>query len=282
MSMTNGKVLVTYHKQFPLLKGDFVLPVHVGRAASEKTKDGTIDAKEKEWLLSNLAGDDTGDNISERNREFSECTGLYWFWKNYDWQNLDYVGAFQYRRQLILNDLFERAPKDREKEVYKCVHLRKKGNICTLAGITDARIEELMRTYDCIVPHRTSLEKMGIHSVYEDYMKKIPGVHVSDVHILEDVFIKKYPHHSAEFEEYLYSPNKLMYQVFITKPEVFSDYCEWLFDLLFAADPLIDTTLYSTNGKRTMGYLAEILYGFYFTTIFPQERVLHTGVTYLE
>ena len=282
MNTFKGKILVTYHKQFPLLKGDFILPVHVGRAASALTKDGAIDAKEKHWLLNNLVGDDTGDNISARNREYSVCTGLYWFWKNYDWQKLDYVGVFQYRRQLVLNDLYERAPKNREKEIYKCVHLGKEKDICELAGINERRVEELLGRYDCIVPYRTSLEKMGIHSIYEDYVRKIPGVHVPDIYILTDVFRKKYPEVSAKFEEYLNSPNKLMYQVFITKPEVFSDYCEWLFDLLFAADPLIDTALYTTNGKRTMGYLAEILYGFYFTTIVPQEKVLFTGVTYLE
>lgn len=282
MNTFKGKILVTYHKQFPLLKGDFILPVHVGRAASALTKDGAIDAKEKHWLLNNLVGDDTGDNISARNREYSECTGLYWFWKNYDWQKLDYVGAFQYRRQLVLNDLYECAPNDREKQIYKCVHLEKEKDICALAGINERRIEELFGRYDCILPYRTSLEKMGIHSVYEDYMKKIPGVHVSDVYILEEVFKEKYPALSEKFEGYLYSPNKLMYQVFIAKPKIFSDYCEWLFDLLFAADPLIDTTLYTTNGRRTMGYLAEILYGFYFTTMVPQEKVLFTGVTYLE
>lgn len=282
MTASRGKILVTYHKRYPLLKGDLFLPVHVGRAASAPTKDGTIEAEEKQWLLSNLVGDDTEDNISARNREYSECTGLYWFWKNYNHQDLDFVGVFQYRRQLVLNDLFEQAPKDREKEVYKCVHLKKEKDICTLAGITEARIEELMRTYDCIIPFRTSLEKMGIRSVYEDYVKKIPGVHVPDVFILEEVFRKKYPEMSEKMDEYLCSPNKLMYQIFITKPDVLDTYCEWLFDLLFAVDSLIDTSLYTTNGKRTMGYLAEILYGFYFTTIVPQERVLHTGVTYLE
>ena len=277
-----GKILVSYHKRYPLLKGDFILPVHAGRAASADTKDGVLSDEEKDWLTQNLIGDDTGDSISARNREFSECTALYWFWKNYDFQKLAYVGVFSYRRQLILNELFEQAPKCREKDVYKCVHLSKKTDACKAAGINEDRIAELLSKYDCVLPFRTSLEKTGIHSVYEDYMKLIPGVHVSDLRILEDVFDRVYPEQSEKLREYLYSPNKLMYQVFITKPHIFNAYCEWLFHLLFLTDPLVDVSRYSVNGRHTMGYLAEILYGYYFTNMIPQESAFFTGVTYLE
>lgn len=280
--MNAGTILTTYHKQFPLLKGDFILPVHVGRAASALTKDGVINSGEKQWLLDNLVGDDTGDNISDRNREYSECTGLYWFWKNYDYRKLDFVGVFQYRRQLILNDLFDRSHSRKRNDIYKCLCMNKKADVCAAAGITKERIAELLDHYDCIVPYRTSLDKINIKSVYEDYLKKIPGVHISDVFTLERVFMEKYPDFSASFRNYMNSPNKLMYQIFITKPDVFNTYCEWLFDLLFAADPLIDTALYTTNGKRTMGYLAEILFGFFFTTMIPSEKTMFTGVTYLE
>lgn len=42
--------------------------------------------------------DDTGDNISEHNHALNEMTSIYWFWKNYPWKNLDYVGFNHYRR----------------------------------------------------------------------------------------------------------------------------------------------------------------------------------------
>lgn len=282
MSSSQGKILATYHKQYPVLSDECILPIHVGREAGHTTKDGNLSDDETKWLIDNMIGDNTGDNISNRNREFSECTGLYWFWKNYDYSNLDFVGAFQYRRQLILNDIFDKAPEDREKRVYKCLHLRKENDICKIAGINAERIIELLSDHDYILPYRTSLEAAGICSVREDYLKLVPGVHIADLFILEDVFSSVHPKWSGKMEEYLSSPNKLMYQVFITKPQQFISYCEWLFDLLFRIDLLIDTSLYSTNGKRTMGYLAEILYGFYFTYMVPQDKVLNVGVTYLE
>lgn len=70
--------------------------------------------KEKEWEIPIQAGaaltserrgyltDDTGDHISEENRNYCECTALYWIWKNTDGQ--DYVGLCQYRRRFRLEE----------------------------------------------------------------------------------------------------------------------------------------------------------------------------------
>ena len=279
---SSGVIYSAYHKRFPIPKADFLLPIHVGRASSAVTKDGKIAAEELQWLRDHMIGDDTGDNISDRNREYCECTGLYWFWKNYNYSALNYVGAFTYRRQLILNDFFEKAADTPEKIKYKCAHLKRSKDVFALAGITEEKITELLSRYDCIVPYPSPIELINVYSLYEEYAKKISGVHITDLLALEDVLKSKHPDQAQKFRDYLSATNKMMYQIFITKPELFDDYCTWLFDLLFAVDPLVDSSLYTVNGRRTMGYLAELLYGFYFTHLVPAEKVLRTGVALLD
>ena len=59
------KILVAYHKKSPLFKNDIVIPIHAGRAVAKvKSKDGVISDQDFEWLMKNMIGDDTGENIS--------------------------------------------------------------------------------------------------------------------------------------------------------------------------------------------------------------------------
>ena len=96
----NIKILVCYHKKDNLFKNEVLVPIHCGRAlACEASKDGKISEEDYRWMLDNMIGDDTGDNISDLNREFNEMTAIYWAWKNYDkLGNPDYIGLNHYRR----------------------------------------------------------------------------------------------------------------------------------------------------------------------------------------
>lgn len=70
----NIKILVAYHKPFDLLKSNILTPIHVGRDISQNTDS-------KSWLEQNMPGDNTGDNISYKNKNYCELTALYWVGK---------------------------------------------------------------------------------------------------------------------------------------------------------------------------------------------------------
>ena len=63
----NIKVIVAVHKPYWMPIDGCYLPLHVG-------KEGKNDI--------GFVGDNTGDNISSKNANYCELTGLYWAWKN--------------------------------------------------------------------------------------------------------------------------------------------------------------------------------------------------------
>lgn len=82
------KIIVCAHKaDANIRKNDIYMPIHVGKSLSNEDLG--------------YQGDDTGDNISYKNKNYCELTGLYWAWKNLD---CEYVGLVHYRRYFDIKD----------------------------------------------------------------------------------------------------------------------------------------------------------------------------------
>ena len=79
-------ILVCCHKPCELPKEDYFLPVHVGAAISNYNLGIQRDDQ---------CNGQACDNISSKNKNFCELTGLYWGWKNL---TSPYKGLCHYRR----------------------------------------------------------------------------------------------------------------------------------------------------------------------------------------
>ena len=82
------KIIVCAHKaDSNIRKNNIYMPIHVGKSLSDQNLG--------------FQGDNTGDNISYKNKNYCELTGLYWAWKNL---NCEYIGLVHYRRYFDVKD----------------------------------------------------------------------------------------------------------------------------------------------------------------------------------
>ena len=79
----NIKIFLCCHKSFSIVP-PLCIPIQGGRAIN--------------LAVPGVMGDDCGDSISEKNREYCELTVQYYAWKN---ENLDYYGFCHYPLLLL-------------------------------------------------------------------------------------------------------------------------------------------------------------------------------------
>ena len=82
--MFGVNIFVVAHKPFEILRSKVLVPIHVGRADSCFRVE-----------MADIIGDDTGENISEKNPQYCEMTAHYWIWKNV--KDTEFVGVCHYR-----------------------------------------------------------------------------------------------------------------------------------------------------------------------------------------
>ena len=282
------KILIVSHKPFRIPEGDCFVPIHAGRAvALTKSKDGAIDKDDLDWLLKNTIGDDTGDNISDKNRFYSECSAIYWAWKNYDkLGNPDYIGLMHYRRHFIFNEeYFSRKKKCYDEQIYKLAYEESIYKDYTVKiGLDDGHIERVCQDYDLVVSKYTDFTMHDNCNLRDDYSEYIEGTKAKDFDLMVETVLKMYPSYENSLKKHINGYAKLSFNMFVMKKELFFEYCEFLFNILFYMEKQIDFSTYSTNGKRTLGYIAEIL-----LTIFvwkleedSSRKILKLGITKID
>ena len=189
----------------------------------------------------NIIHDNDGDNISLKNDSFCELTALYELWKN---SNSDIKGLVHYRRFFaddtsisFLNYLNTTIPK---RYLYNRI-LGKKS------------IVQYLKNYDVIVEYPRAPYPVN---AYEDLLR---FVFPENIRALSDVISTSFPEYEKSYWSVLASTNISYLNMFIARNEIFSAYCEWLFQVLFKLKDRIDIENYDAQHKRIFGYLGEVL-----------------------
>lgn len=249
------KIYVVCHKPSYVPKNPYLYPIQVGTALSDKRLEGMLH-------------DDEGESISDRNKTYCELTAQYWAWKN---DKADYYGFFHYRRyfsfdpQLNKDDgwgniAYERISEQAIREL----------------NLEPESMKNLITKYDVIAVKGRKYPRLRdegvLMDVYHEY-GVAPFQHREDLDITLNILNQKYPEFREIAEKYMHSSTAYECNMFIMKKDVYQNYCSWLFDILFEAEKQIDTTWYSVEEYRVMGYLAERLCGIYCAYLRQQKEI---------
>lgn len=204
--MKTVKILVSCHKKCEIPDNDCFFPIHVGKALSE------VDL--------GFQGDDTGDNISERNRKYSELTAVYWAWKNLP--PVDYIGLCHYRRYFEMNYSVE-------------------------------SIEKALNESDVILAN-PEIRPFSNAVLLERLVSK------EDLYILLTSILRLYPEYRDTVINYYFNSNKWhRFNMFICKWELFDKFAEFMFNVLMDAEKNMRPSGYSRI-NRGVGYWGESLW----------------------
>lgn len=208
------KFYIITHKRFDRPKYEEFEPIQVGAEGKEKIG----------YLV-----DSIGDNISAKNKNYCELTGIYWIWKND--KNTDIVGINHYRRYFVK----------------ACGILRKR----KLLSAKEA--EMVLNHYDIILPKKEPLKE----SAWEEYTM-VSGLE-KDLITVKSIIESDYPDMLQAFEKYFSNNQSHLYNMMICRKEIFDEYCTFLFDVLAKLEKTVDYKLYNDYQKRIYGFMSERL-----------------------
>ena len=209
-------ILVATHKPYWIPEDAMYLPVQMGRALHPEI---------------GYPGDDTGENISEKNASFCELTGLYWAVHNVQ---ADYIGMVHYRRYFASRSRGRFAPKKER-------------------VIGHEELGSILATTNVVLP------KERHYFIETNYTQYIHAHHKKDLEVTRAIIQRKCPEYLAAYDLYMSKTHGHHFNMFVMKRELLQHYCSWLFDILFELEKELDTSGYSDYDKRVFGFVSERL-----------------------
>lgn len=208
--MDKIKILVACHKPAKVLHDDVYTPIQVGKALHPDLDLGYIT-------------DDTGDNISSKNGNYSELTAQYWAWKNL--KDVEYVGLCHYQR-----------------------YFKHK--------ITTDNIDSILGNQADLLLVKPITEWMNLGERLMMWTSR------EDVYLLCKCFEKVHPSQTTHFLHYLNHNNFSPFNMFVMKKKTFDNFADWQFSVFSEMEKYVRLSGYARQ-KRLYGYLSEVFLFFF-------------------
>lgn len=182
--------------------------------------------------------DNTGDNISNKNKSYCELTALYWIWKH---DTAKYVGLDHYRRHFELSE-----------ELLNKVCSSNIDVILTIPIINYPSVRAIYEHDHLIEDWDTMLQ------------------------VLKEVYLDYY-HTALDLQDGIYY---YAYNMFIARKEIFDEYCQWLFSILFECEKRCKPRE-DKYQARYLGFLAERLLSIFFIHNWNRWNIVHSKKNFL-
>ena len=223
------KILVATHKAYWMPDDDVYLPLHVGREGKQDL---------------GFTGDNTGENISSKNDNYCELTGLYWAWKNL---SCDYIGLVHYRRYFNF--------KNSDSHFGQISIYPSQEKVNDYSRINQSLLNDYLSKNDIILPKKFNL---GM-TMMEHYKSS----HIaSDWDLLKNIALKLYPEYETTWYEVEQEHKIYICNMFIAHKKLFDGYMQWLFSILFELEKHIKISN-DPYQKRVFGFMSERLFNIY-------------------
>ncbi|WP_194777187.1 DUF4422 domain-containing protein [Pararhodonellum marinum] len=245
---SNSKIYIIHYKRGKILKDDALYqPLMSGNVFVDETKP--------------FVGDDSGKNISDKNRYFSELTGIYWVWKN---THQAVTGFCHYRRFYTAQaePFFYRM----KRSIYPLIGLSFKrfGLIYTQNTklfspriLSEHELSEIFKDHDAILPQARKLR----YSVEEHYRRYHD---IEDLKLIKKILKERHPSYLNAYEAVLKGDRLYANNMFILKDAEYQKFMSWWFDMIFEFERRVDIKQYDGYQKRIIGFIAERLLTIWF------------------
>lgn len=205
--------------------------------------------------------DATGDNISAKNGNYCEITGLYWIWKNI------LCGEACESRGVKEGDYMD----DGHDVQGQTVSGAKYFGLAQYRRSFELTEDDLRRLFcndiDVLLPYPLMYEP-DINKHHERYLKD------ADWTALLTALKEVSPEYAEAFTGVLGQQWMYNYNVIIAKAQVLRDYCEWLFPILERVEEL-SVPKGSERSDRYIGYMVEMLETLYFMRNRDKLKIAH-------